>query len=160
MSLVHRIDDDLKSAMKASKGIKVSVLRMAKAALKNKQIEKRRDLTEDEIISVLSSMVKQRRESVEQFTKGRRMDLVKREEEEIAFLQSYLPKQLNPDELDRIILEAIRETSAKTIQDIGKVMRILMPKVKGAAEGAFVNQRVKELIETGGALHGEAESTL
>jgi len=160
MSLVHRIDDDLKSAMKASKGIKVSVLRMAKAALKNKQIEKGRGLTEEEIIAVLSSMVKQRRESIEQFTKGGRMDLVKREEEEIAFLQSYLPKQLNPDELDRIILDAIRETSAETIQDIGKVMRILMPKVKGVAEGSLVNQRVKELIESAGVLHSEAESSL
>ena len=150
MSLVHRIEDDLKSAMKASELIKVSVLRMAKAALKNKQIEKGRDLTEEEVIAVLSSMVRQRREAVEQFTKGRRMDLAKREEEEIAFLQSYLPKQLNPDELDRIVLDAIRETSARTIQDIGKVMRVLMPKVKGVAEGALVNQRVKELIESGG----------
>jgi uncharacterized protein len=160
MSLGNRIDDDLKTAMKASKSIEVSVLRMVKAALKNKQIEKGRGLTEEEIIAVLAAMVKQRRESVEQFTKGKRMDLVKREEEEIAFLQSYLPKQLNADELDRIILEAITETSAKSIRDIGKVMRILMPKVKGAAEGDFVNQRVKELIESGGIPHSEAEHTL
>jgi uncharacterized protein YqeY len=159
MSLLHRIDNDLRSAMKASEGIKVSVLRMAKAALKNSQIDKRRDLTEEEVITVLSSMVKQRRESIEQFAKGRRIDLVKREEEEIAFLLPYLPKQLSTEELDTIIIEAIRESSAKTVKDIGKVMRIVMPRVKGAAEGSYVNQRVKEVIESGGDPRGEPERT-
>ncbi len=149
MSLTARFDDDLKKALKASESVKVSVLRMAKAAVKNRQIEKGRELTDDEIVSVLTSMVKQGRESIEQFTKAGRMDLVRNEELEVAILQTYLPQQLSPDELDRIIVDAIRESSANTPQDLGKVMRILMPRVKGVADGKYVNQRVKELLESG-----------
>jgi len=150
MSLLKRFDDDLRKALKASESAKVSVLRMVKAAAKNKQIEKGRELTDDEIVSVLSSMVKQGRESIEQFTKGGRMDLARNEEREVAILQAYMPQQLSHDELDRIILDAIQEASARTPQDMGKVMRVLMPRVKGVADGKYVNQRVKELLESGG----------
>lgn len=148
MSLIQRFNDELKEAMKASYALKVSVLRMAKAATKYKEIEKGGDLTDDEVIAVLSSMVKQRRESVEQYTKAGRTDLAAKEEEEISIIRTYLPEQLGPEELDRIILEAIKESSAVSAQDIGKVMRILMPKVKGLADGKYVNQRVKELLES------------
>jgi len=151
MSLLKRFDDDLKEALKASEREKVSILRMVKAAIKNKQIEKGRELTNDEIVSVLSSMVKQGRESVEQFTNAGRVDLARNEEIEVAILQSYMPQQLSHEELDRIISDTIRETSARTPQDMGKVMRILMPRVKGVADGKYVNQRVKELLEPGGA---------
>ncbi len=149
MSLIKQFDDDLRSALKASARAKVSVLRMVKAAVKNRQIEKGRELTDEEIVSVLSSMVKQGRESIEQFAKAGRADLVSKEEEEIAVLQAYLPRQLSGDEIDGLILDAIRESSAKTPQDMGKVMRILMPRVKGVADGKYVNQRVKELLESG-----------
>jgi uncharacterized protein YqeY len=148
MSLVERFNEDLKEAMKASKALKVSVLRMAKAAAKNRQIEKGRDLTDEEIVDVLSSMVKQRRDSVEQYAKAGRMDLATKEEEEITILQTYMPEQLGADDLDRIIRDAIAESSAAGPQDMGKVMRVLMPKVKGLADGKFVNQRVKELLES------------
>jgi len=148
MSLLERFNEDLKEAMKASKALKVSVLRMVKAAAKNRQIEKGRDLTDEEIVDVLSSMVKQRRDSVEQYTKAGRMDLATKEEEEITILQAYMPAQLGADELDRIIREAIAESSAAGPQDMGKVMRVLMPKVKGLADGKYVNQRVKELLES------------
>lgn len=151
MSLLKRFDDDLKEALKAAESAKVSILRMAKATVKNKQIEKGRELTDDEIVSVLSSMVKQGRESMEQFTKAGRMDLARKEEQEVAILQSYMPQQLSHDELDRIISDAIQEASARTPQDMGKVMRILMPRVKGVADGKYVNQRVKELLESGGS---------
>jgi len=155
--LITRFDDDLKKAMKASERAKISVLRMVKAAVKNRQIEKGGDLTDDEIIAVLSSMVKQRRESVEQFTKAGRMDLVHGEDQEIAIIQTYLPEQLKSDDLDRIILEAINEASARTAQDMGKVMRVLMPRVRGVADGKYVNQRVKELLEARVAsAHNEA----
>jgi uncharacterized protein YqeY len=150
MSLLKRFNDDLKEALKASETAKVSVLRMVKASVKNKEIEKGRELTDDEIVSVLSSMVKQGRESMEQFTKGGRMDLARKEGQEVAILQTYMPQQLSDDELDRIILNAMHEASAKTPQDMGKVMRILMPRVKGVADGKHVNQRVKELLESGG----------
>jgi uncharacterized protein YqeY len=148
MSLLKRFDDDLKEALKASESAKVSILRMVKAAVKNKQIEKGRELTDDEIVLVLSSMVKQGRESIAQFTKGGRMDLARNEEREVAILQAYLPQQLSPEELDRIILDAIKQTAARTPQDMGKIMRVLMPRVKGVADGKYVNQRVKELLES------------
>lgn len=148
MSLVQRFNDDLKEAMRASNRLKVSVLRLVKAATKNKQIEKSRDLTEEEVVAVLSSMIKQGRDSVEQYTKAGRMDLSAKEEEEITILQAYLPEQLSYDELDRIILAAIKESSAINAQDIGKVMRILMPGIKGLADGKYVNQRAKELLES------------
>lgn len=148
MSLLERFDNDLKVALKASDSLKVSVLRMAKAALKNKQIDKGGGLSDEEIISVLSTLSKQRKESIEQFSKGGREDLAEKERQELAIIQSYMPEQLSPEELDRIIIEAIKESSAQGIKDMGKVMRLLMPRVKGAADGKIVNQRVKELLES------------
>ena len=147
MSLLQKFDDELKVAIKTSDKLKVSVLRMAKATLKNRQIEKRGELSEDEILSVISMLSKQRRESIEQFSKGGRDDLADKERHELEILQSYMPSQLTPEELDRIIIETIKESSAQDIKDIGKVMRLFMPRVKGAADGKVVNQRVKELLE-------------
>ncbi len=146
MSLLKRFDDDLKAAMKASESSKVSVLRMIKAAVKYKQIEKGRELTDEEIIPVLSTMVKQGRESIDQFTKAGRIDRAQNEEREIAIIQAYMPQQLSSDDIDRIIRDAINESSAKSAQDIGKVMRIVISRTKGAADGKYVNQRVKELL--------------
>jgi uncharacterized protein YqeY len=147
VSLLQKFDDDLKIAIKTSDRIKTSVLRMTKAALKNKQIDKRGDLSDDDILSVISSLLKQRKESIEQFTKGGREDLAEIEKQELLILQSYLPEQLSPEELDRIISEAIKESSAAGLKDMGKVMRLVMPRVKGVADGKFVNQRVNELLE-------------
>ncbi|HKZ57554.1 MAG TPA: GatB/YqeY domain-containing protein [Thermodesulfovibrionales bacterium] len=147
MSLQQRLDDDLKAAMKSSDSLKTSVLRMIKAAIKNKQVEKRKDLSDEEIISVLSTLTKQRRESIDLFSKGGREDLAEKEKQELEMLQLYLPGQLSPEDLDRIIMEAINESSAEGVKDIGKVMRLIMPRVQGAADGKVVNQRVKELLE-------------
>ncbi len=147
MSLLQKLDDDLKVALKTSDTLKVSVLRIAKAALKNKQIDKRAELTEDDIISVVSTLSKQGRESIEQFSKGGREDLAEKERQELTILQSYLPKQLTTEELDIIVSEAIKESSSEGIKDVGKVMRLVMPRVKGAADGKIVNQRVKALLE-------------
>ncbi len=147
MSLQQRLDDDLKAAMKSSDSLKTSVLRMVKAAIKNKQVEKRKDLSDEEIISVISTLTKQRRESIDLFSKGGREELAEKERQELAMLQLYLPGQLSPEDLDRIIMEAINESSAEGVKDIGKVMRLIMPRVQGAADGKVVNQRVKELLE-------------
>jgi uncharacterized protein YqeY len=147
MSLQQRLDGDLKAAMKSSDSLKTSVLRMVKAAIKNKQVEKRKDLSDEEIISVISTLTKQRRESIDLFSKGGREDLAEKERQELAVLQLYLPGQLSPEDLDRIIMEAINESSAEGVKDIGKVMRLIMPRVQGAADGKVVNQRVKELLE-------------
>ncbi|HWR58167.1 MAG TPA: GatB/YqeY domain-containing protein [Thermodesulfovibrionales bacterium] len=147
MSLLKRFDDDLKEALKASEAERVSILRLVRSAFKNKQIDKGRELSEEEIISVLSTMIKQGRESIEQFTRANRMDLAQKEEREVAFLQSYMPQQLSHEEIDGIISEAIKEAAAIGAQEMGKVMRIVMPKLKGVADGKYVNQRVKELLE-------------
>jgi len=147
MSLQQRLDEDLKVSIKKSDRLKTSVLRMVKAAIKNKQIDKQSELTDDEIISVISTLSKQRRESIELFSKGGREDLAEKEKQELSILQSYLPNQLTPEELDLLITEAIKESSAEGIKDMGKVMRFLMPRVKGAADGKVVNQRVRELLE-------------
>jgi uncharacterized protein YqeY len=147
MPLQQRLDDDLKGAIKSSDKLKTSVLRMVKAAIKNKQVEKNRDLSEEEIFSVILTLSKQRRESIDLFLKGGREDLADKEKQELSILQSYLPSQLNPEELDRLIIEAIQESSAEGVKDMGKVMRLLMSRVKGTADGKTVNQRVKELLE-------------
>ena len=147
MSLQQRLDGDLKAAMKSSDSLKTSVLRMIKAAIKNKQVEKREELSDEAIISVISTLTKQRRESIDLFSKGGREDLAEKERQELAMLQLYLPGQLSPEDLDRIIMEAINESSAEGVKDIGKVMRLIMPRVQGAADGKVVNQRVKELLE-------------
>jgi uncharacterized protein YqeY len=147
MSFLQKFDDDLKAALKASDSLKVSVLRMAKAALKYRQIEKREELAEEDILSVLSTLSKQRKESIEQFSRGGREDLAEKERQELSILQSYLPKQLTKEELDVIIIDTIKESSAEGIKDIGKVMRLIMPRVKGLVDGKVVNQRVKDLLE-------------
>lgn len=147
MYLLRKLDDDFKGALKTSDSLKVSVLRMVKAAMKNKEIDKRAELSDDEILSVISTLSKQRKESIELFEKGGREDLAERERQELAILQSYLPEQLTPEELDSIITGAIKESSASGMKDIGKVMRLVMPRIKGAADGKIVNQRAKDLLE-------------
>ena len=150
MSLLKRLDEDLKAAMKRSESIRLSALRMAKAAIKNVQIDKGRELSDEEILSVLASMAKQRRESIEQFSRGGREELAEKERQELAVLQAYMPAQLTPDEIDTLILQAIQESSARSEADMGRVMKLLMPKIKGVADGKWVNTRVKELLSSSG----------
>ena len=147
MSLLPDIERDFKDALKKSDKVKLSVLRMAKAAMKNRQIEKGDDLSEEDVLSVLYTMAKQRRESIEQFSRGGREELASQEKQELEIVLTYMPAQMSTDEIDRIIGEAIRETSAQGLQDLGKVMRVVMHRTKGAADGKTVNQRAKELLE-------------
>jgi len=147
MSLLRKLDDDLKSAMKASDSLKVSVLRMAKSSIKYKKIETGKEPSDDDIIAVLSALAKQSKESIEQFSKGGRPELAEKETMELAIIQGYLPEQLSTEELDKIIIGAIKESAAEGLKDIGKVMRIVMLMTKGAADGKLVNQKVKEISE-------------
>lgn len=147
MSMAERLTDELKEALKAGNQTKVSVIRLLKSSIKNKEIDKRAPLTEEEIIDLVMSAVKQRRESIEQFHRGGREDLVRKETSEIEVLQRFLPKPLSEEELVNEIRVAIKEAGAVSPQDIGKVMKILMPRVKGRAEGAKVSSLVKELME-------------
>ncbi len=148
MSLLQKLDADLKSALKGSDKLTVSVIRLLKASVKNQQIDRGHELSDEEVLAVIATMAKQRRESIEQFLLGGRTDLAEQEKRELEVLQSYMPAQLSHEELDRIILEAVRESGAKDEKEIGKVMRILMPKIKGVADGKAVNSRVRELLQT------------
>jgi uncharacterized protein len=146
LAILEDLNAALKEAMKSRDELKVSVIRMMKASLKNKEIEKMGALTDEDILSALSTMAKQRRESIEQFTNAGRTELAEKESRELEILQAYLPKQLSSEELDALIKNAISESGAKSAADMGKVMKVLMPGVKGVADGKAVNQRVKELL--------------
>lgn len=145
-TVLQKLDIELKEALKARDEIKLSTLRMIKASLKNREIEKMSSLSGDDIITVLSTLSKQRRESIEQYTAASRPDLAEKEEKELRIIQTFLPKQLSTEELDEIILEAIKESGAASASDIGKVMKIVSPKTKGQADGKTVNNRVKEIL--------------
>ncbi len=147
-SLKSKIDQDIKEALKARNELKLSVLRMLKSEIKYREIDKSSELSEDEVISVLSSSVKKRKESIDQFEKGGRDDLVSREKAELEVVREYLPEQLSEDELSRIILQAIQETDATGPSDLGKVMKSIMPQVKGKADGKLINQLVASRLQS------------
>jgi len=144
-----RIDGDMKLAMKAQEKERTGTLRMVKAALQNRRIEKRADLSEEEVLGVLVSMIKQRNDSVEQFEKGGRSDLADREKNEITVISAYLPAQMGEDEVKAAVAEAVAASGAQGPKDMGKVMALLMPRVKGRADGKLVNQLVRSML--GGA---------
>ncbi len=146
MTIREKIDSDLKEALKSGDRLSVSVLRLLKSALKNKEIQKGKALTDDDILTVLSSQAKQIRESIAEYEKAGREDLASKEKAELAVLQRYLPEQLTEDELLRLIKETIEETGASSPKDIGRVMKALMPRIKGRADGKIVNQMVRELL--------------
>jgi hypothetical protein len=146
MSLHRKITDDLKAAMKARDEVRVSCLRMIKASLKNLQVEKGRELEEEEILATISSAVRKAQEAIEEFRKGGREDLALKEEQEIKIYQSYLPQQLSSEAIEEILREIIDELSAKTSRDIGKVMKAAMNKMAGQAQGKEVNEIARKLL--------------
>ena len=147
MSLLNRLTEELKEALRAGNHIKLSVIRLLKSSIKNREIEKMAPLTDEEIIDIIMTALKQRRESIEQFQKGGREDLVQKEKSELEELQTFLPQQLSEEELVGEIQAVIREVGASSLKDMGKVMKILMVRLKGRAEGAKVSSLVKELME-------------
>ncbi|OGC76545.1 MAG: aspartyl-tRNA amidotransferase [candidate division Zixibacteria bacterium RBG_16_50_21] len=151
MSIAEKIGEDLKEAQKQRDQTRLSTLRMLKSELKYKEIEKGKPLTEEEEIGVLSSSAKKRMDSIIQFRKGNRSDLVTKEESELKVVQNYLPEQLSESDLRQIIDQAVSEVGALGKSDLGKVMKVLMPKVKGRADGKLVNQLVTSRLEQAGA---------
>ncbi len=146
--LADQLTEELKKALKAHDERKVSVIRLLKATIKNKEIEKKRALTDDEILGIIASAVKQRQESIEAFKKGGRTDLVDKETEELRILQAFLPEPLSTEELKEEIKKVVEEVGASSLKDMGKVMKVLMPRVRGRAEGGKVNSLVKEFLES------------
>ena len=150
MSLIDQISADMTTAMRNRDQARLMPLRMAKAALMNREVEKGRALDEAEGQQVVASLIKQRRDSVEQFTSGGRAELAARETAEIAVLEQYLPPPLDAAEVERAVDEAIRETGAAAAKDMGRVMKAVMPKLAGkGADGRTINEIVRRKL--GGA---------
>jgi hypothetical protein len=144
MGIVEQVGKDLIAAMKAQEALKLSVLRMMKAALKNKQVELGKPLEDPEAMAVLRTLVKQRRESIEQFRKGARDDLADKEEAEIKIVETYLPAAASEAEIAAAVAAAIAETGAAQVKDLGKVMKAAMAKLVGKnVDGRRVNEQVR-----------------
>ena len=144
MKLRDKINSDLTAAMKAKEAERLSVLRMIKAAVKNKEIEKIRDLEDTEVLQTLVSLIKQRRDSIEQFTKGGRSELAVKEAAEIKIIEEYLPAAVGDDEISEAVAAAIAELGAASIKDMGKVMKVCMAKFAGRPlDGAKLSELVK-----------------
>jgi uncharacterized protein len=146
MEFKNRVNQEMILAAKATDKIRLSALRLLKNGMHNREIDLKRELNEAEFLQLLSGMVKQRRDSIEQFEKGGRPDLVEKEEAELKVIREFMPAEMSEKELDAIIAEAIRESGAAGVRDMGKVMKILMPKVAGKADGKSVGEKVKLIL--------------
>lgn len=164
MEVKQKIQQDLKTALKEKKETEVSTLRILNAAIINKEkekrykivknnsklteeeLEKKSHLTEEEILEIIFSEIKKRKEAIELYEKGNRLDLAEKEKREIEILERYLPEQLSEEEIKKLAKEVIEKIGAKEIKDMGKTMAELMPKIKGKAEGGLASKIIKELL--------------
>jgi len=146
MSIPERLDKDLKEALKYGETLKLNVIRMIKTMLKNAEVAKMDRLSEEETLDVLVSASKMRKDAIEEYRKGNREDLARKEEEELKLIEDYLPPKLSPDELNKLITETLEKTGASGLKDLGRVMAILIPQVRGRADGKLVNQLVRERL--------------
>lgn len=147
-SLKRRINQDAKEALKSKDTLTLSVLRMLKSEIRYKEIERGSELSDDDVISVLSTAIKKRKDSIQQFEKGGRDDLASKEKEELAVVIKYMPEQVSEEELSQIISQAISEEGATGASDLGKVMKLVMPKIRGRADGKKVNQMVSSQLQS------------
>ena len=144
MRLRDKISEDLMAAMKSKEAERLSVLRMMKAAIRNKEIDARKELEDPEAVQVLVSLIKQRKDSIEQFTKGGRMDLANKETAEIKVIEEYLPAAVSDEEIGNIVDSVISETGAASVKDMGKVMKACMARFSGRpVDGAKVSEVAK-----------------
>ena len=147
MSLYDRLTEDLKFAMKSRDQLRMDVIRMIKAAVLNKEVELKRDLDDAEMSRVMTTLVKQRRESIEQFEKAQRQELAAKERQEIEIIESYLPKPLSPEELETLVTSVIADTGSRSIKDLGAVMRAVMARLGGqTVDGKLVSELVKRKL--------------
>ncbi len=146
MSLKKRLMEDLKTSMKNKDKIKKNAITLIRSSIKQQEVDTRKDLNDEDIIEIMSKQIKQKKNSIEDFRKGNREDLIELTKEEISILENYMPEQLSDDELEDIVKTAIEETKAETRRDIGKVMSQVMPLVKGRADGNQVNKIVMKYL--------------
>lgn len=144
---MEELRNKLKEAMKSSDEVRVRTLRLLISSIKNAEIEKGRELTEEEFSDIVLKEVKKRKEAIEMYEQGQRKDLADEERRELAILEEFLPKQLSEDEIKKMVVEAIDSVGASGPKDLGKVMSVLMPKLKGKADGKLVNKIVREFLE-------------
>ncbi|MFQ5802456.1 MAG: GatB/YqeY domain-containing protein [Candidatus Methylomirabilales bacterium] len=150
MGLNARLHQDLEAALKGGRKVEVSTLRLLLSAVKNREVEKRGQLTEPELLQIIVRECNQRRDAIDQFRQGGREDLVVKEEAELQILEQILPKALTPEELSVKVREAIAATGGSSVKDMGKVMAYLMPQVTGRADGKIVSQLVRQELSGGG----------
>lgn len=147
MSFKQILQEDLKTAMKEKDTIRKNVITMVRAAILQREKDEKIQMDDEDILEVMAKAAKQRRDSIPEFEKGNRPDLVKNLKKEISILMSYLPQQLKEEEIDQIVSETIFEVGAQSPKDIGLVMKAIMPKVKGRADGRIVNQLVRKHLD-------------
>ena len=146
MALRERITEDMKSALRSGQKERLATIRLALAAIKQREVDERISLDDTQVLAVLEKMIKQRREAITQFAAGKRPDLVAKENSEIVVIQAYLPAQLGEAELDSLIGEAIAASGATSVKDMGKVMAAVKPKVQGRADMGAVSARIKQKL--------------
>ena len=147
MSLYDRLTEDLKFAMKSRDQLRMDVIRMIKAAVLNKEVELKRDLDDAEMSRVMTTLVKQRRESIEQFEKAQRRELAAKERQEIEIIESYLPKPLSPEELETLVTSVMADTGSRSMKDMGAVMKAVMARLGGqTVDGKLVSELVKRKL--------------
>lgn len=144
MSLKEKLQEDLKSSMKNKDTIRKSVVTLIRAAIKQHEVDNRVELADDAIIDIISKQLKQRKDSLAEFEKANRDDLVEETKSEIQVLEGYLPQQLSEDELEKIVIETIAEVGATSMKDMGKIMATIKPKTAGRADGRKINELVKK----------------
>ncbi|NOV03487.1 GatB/YqeY domain-containing protein [Paenibacillus planticolens] len=146
MSLSDRLNEDMKQAMKSQDKFKLSVIRMVRSTIKNSEIDLKRALDDNEVLDVLTREIKQRKDSLQEFTKAGREDLAENLKAELVILAEYMPQQLSEEEVKAIVQQTIQQIGASSKADMGKVMTALMPQVKGRADGKLINQLVQQLL--------------
>jgi uncharacterized protein YqeY len=149
MALKEQLQNDLQDAMRASDEVRKSTLRMLMSAINTAEVagSERKELSDEQVMQVIGKQVKQRRESIEEFTKANRKDLADKEAAEMAVLQAYMPAQMGRDEIEAEVRKAMEETGAATAADKGKLMKVLMPRLSGKAEGREINEVVTQLLQ-------------
>ena len=146
MALKDRITEDVKTAMRAGEKDRLATLRLVQAAIKQREVDERISLSDEQVLAVLEKMLKQRREAITQFQAGGRADLVAKESAEIGIIKTYLPEQMSEAELDALISEAIKASGAASVKDMGKVMAIVKPKAQGRADMGALSARIKQKL--------------
>ncbi len=146
MSLRNAITQDMAASMKAGEKLKLSTLRLLLSAIKYKEVDLKRELDDDEVRQIISTLLRQRQDSIEQFRKGNRADLAEKEEKEAEILKAYMPAQLSPDELRAEVKRIASAVGAAGMKDMGKLMKAVMTELKGKADGKAINDMVKEVL--------------